>query len=651
MTGRSTEPTATAAADDAVPRLRYVPGLDGLRGLAVAAVVAFHVGHLDGGYLGVDLFFVLSGFLITSLLLAEGRATGRIGLGAFWARRARRLLPALGLLLVGVAAYGRFAAAPSELHRIRWDGLATLFYVANWREISAQVDYWAMFSAPSPLAHTWSLAIEEQFYLVWPLVFVVLVAWTRRRHPTRRRLATATLVTSLTLAVLSLVASSLLADSVGWNRVYFGTDTRAFAVLLGAAAAAGAARFGAVPGGARRQVLEGAGLVAAIGLAIAWVRLPGSSPVLRHGGLALCSLAAAVIITAVTQPRAGPLATLLGWRPLRRLGAISYGVYLYHWPVIVWLDAATTHLDGLALIGLQVGVTLALATASYVLVEQPVRHQRRWARRVPMAVPAVGFATVAVVVVAGTTGYRPLSAPVVDGPSTTVAPSAHGARIMVVGDSVADFIASEGIVHLRADPQPTVSNLTVAGCSEPPTDAIRYVDGTISSAFAAHCDEDWTDAARAFRPDYVLFATVGAAAAEYHRDGRWLSACSAEYHSWIAQRTHELADRFGRDGATLVVATTVPQDRRGRTDAQYGAYLDANACWNDALRDPVRTSDDEIRLVDLSRRFCVDDRTCDWDTPDGSIFRPDGSHFRGRAAQIVATVVLGHLGISSTIAR
>src|SRR5450432_4160027 len=176
----------------------HVPALDGLRGIALLGVLFFHAnGALPGGYLGVDLFFVLSGFLITSLLLAEHRETGRIALSAFWVRRARRLFPALLSLMPAVALYGRYFAKADELKVLRSQALATLAYVANWHAIFEHRSYWQLFAAPSPLEHTWSLSIEEQFYLVWPLLVVLLL-----RRGTSRSL----LVVSLVLGALSMCA-------------------------------------------------------------------------------------------------------------------------------------------------------------------------------------------------------------------------------------------------------------------------------------------------------------------------------------------------------------------------------------------------------------------------------------------------------------
>src|SRR3954454_19666729 len=161
--------------------LGHEPALGGVRGLAVAGVLVFHGGYLQGGYLGVDAFFVLSGVLITSLLLVEAASSGGVSLRRFWARRARRLLPAVACVLAFVAVYAWVWAKPEELATIRGDAIATLLYVANWRQIFSSNDYFALFRSPSPLQHTWSLAIEEQFYVLWPLAVFALVGVRARR--------------------------------------------------------------------------------------------------------------------------------------------------------------------------------------------------------------------------------------------------------------------------------------------------------------------------------------------------------------------------------------------------------------------------------------------------------------------------------------
>src|SRR5262245_60370628 len=217
------------------PRLRHVPALDGLRGVAVLVVVAFHLNRLQGGFLGVDLFFVLSGYLITSLLLVEHAGSGAVRLGRFWARRARRLLPALLLMLVGVTLLVGRLTAPGERPLIRGDALSTLGYVANWHAMAHDVSYWDMFVQPSPLDHMWSLGIEEQFYVVWPLIAAGLLALAARRG---RRGPTLVAAVAGAGAVASFAVMAATYSELDTSRAYYGTDARLGPTLLGVALAA-----------------------------------------------------------------------------------------------------------------------------------------------------------------------------------------------------------------------------------------------------------------------------------------------------------------------------------------------------------------------------------------------------------------------------
>ena len=374
------QPTTTA-----LPR---ISALDGLRGLAVAAVLAYHCGFgwARGGFLGVSLFFTLSGFLITSLLLAERSATGRIALGAFWGRRARRLLPAAFVALAGIVVFGASVATGSQLRALRGDVLGALAYVANWRFVLAGTSYGDLWSAPSPVQHFWSLAIEEQLYVVLPLLVTATLALGRGR---RRPLA---VVLGVALAG-SVAATFAVTDQL---RAYYGTDVRAAELLAGALLAV---VLSARPDAGRR-LARGGPLALAL-LLLAWSTTTQTDGRLYDGGLLAHAALAVVLILAARGD--GLVATVLAARPLRWLGRISYGAYLYHWPIFLWLSEARTGLDGAPLAIVRVAVSLALAEVSVRLLEEPIRHGARLRRRTAPLVfttAALGIAAALVVVTA-----------------------------------------------------------------------------------------------------------------------------------------------------------------------------------------------------------------------------------------------------------
>ncbi len=365
-------PTPTSGAEQ--PRA-HIAALDGLRGLAVIAVLFFHAGKLQGGFLGVDLFFALSGFLITSLLLAEVDRSGRVDVIAFWGRRFRRLLPAVLLLLVAVTIITTVVASVPERAATLNDGPWAQAYIANWHDIADHRDYWASFELPRMFGHLWSLAIEEQFYLIWPLV-VGLIAW-RSRHPHRT-----VIVGCVVASLASLWLMVVLFDPADPTRVYIGTDTRASSLLLGAVFAARPLRAAAI----RLTSRTGVGFTAvastiAVVIGLFWFLVDGpSSPWLFRGGLFAHSLLSALLVAGCAAQPDATLSRCIGWAPLRITGVLSYSLYLWHWPVFALLSPARTGMAGWSLLALRFAVSFAAAAISKVVVEDPVRFRATWAR-------------------------------------------------------------------------------------------------------------------------------------------------------------------------------------------------------------------------------------------------------------------------------
>jgi peptidoglycan/LPS O-acetylase OafA/YrhL len=384
----------------------YMPGIDAMRALAVLAVFGYHagLGWLPGGFLGVDVFFVISGYLITSLLLREFRGTGGIELGRFWIRRARRLLPAVGVL-IAVAMIVSAIADPNKIDQTRGDALASLFYFANWHFIFAHTSYFEQFGRPSLFTHLWSLSVEEQFYLFWPIVFAAGMKFFGRGR---------LLLGVLAGAIASVVLAWILFDpGHDASRVYYGTDTHAVGLLAGVALALVWSpvelrlpnhNSGPLVG----PILDALGVVALGYLILSFAHVHDYDLALWHGGYAWVAIATAILLAALAHP-AARLGNIIGRPALLWLGLRSYSFYLWHWPVLVMTrPGVDIDLPRGILIPLQLIACLILADLSYRFVELPFngkaklpRMSDRWLR---VARPALILGVLAVILVVGWSG-------------------------------------------------------------------------------------------------------------------------------------------------------------------------------------------------------------------------------------------------------
>ena len=646
-TGLAPQPALAEAPAESETGVPHVRALDGARGIAVALVFLFHLNApgFGDGYLGVDVFFVLSGFLITTLLIAERGSSGRISLRDFWARRARRLLPALVLVLVAVAVFGRLEDTFSQRQSLRGDLLATTAYVANWHLITTS-SYFDDTGSASPLQHTWSLAIEEQFYLLWPILLVIAIGVGFRRRP---EIAVVILATLLAIASAILLATRWQPDAV--ERAYMGTDARIFEPLVGALGAA----LVALP--APRRWIERWGLWLVIGGSAGFV---ASFAIIRpanasyyDGGAVLLCLSVAAIITGLWAGRGAALGRTLSWKPVAWVGLISYGLYLWHWPILVWLHADSP-VDDASLLRKAVAVllTFAAATLSFYLIERPIRRGRfrfpsrhRVSGKRPLVVVLV-VVPVTLLMTAGLSVALTRVAP----------PTASDHVVMLVGDSV--------INHLTVPLEQAMGSLgwrvvsgAHGGCSVTGEEMLAPNGNPVpvSEVCPGQAVKDEEAVLRQDDPDVVLWWDRMSVSSFLTANGQKVMGGTPQ---WWALRRATLAaavERLSAKGAFIVFVGTEPPgpgiegpncgtvERCEWRNYQVQHYFDATARWDALLKRYATQHPKQAAYIDISSAVCKTIASpCD-DTVDGVTARPDGVHYEGPGIPLVVNALLERL--------
>jgi len=665
------------------------------------AILGVHAGVYltTGGFFLLDAFFALSGFLITSLLIVEWRKSGTIKLGAFWARRARRLLPALLFMLIGVAIlYGIFVPA-GTYPTLRGDSLAALFYVANWHFIVSGSDYFHMTGLTSPLIHTWSLAVEEQFYLVWPLVFLGVLKLSRSLW--------VLLAVAVTGALASALEMALLYNPANINRLYFGTDTHAQSVLVGATLAIGLRlwaerrRKGAEQDWQARTTWARGLLtvVGIIGLAVSvalYVKVSSDDAFAYRGGFLISSVAASAVLLSVSCAQFSPVARLLSVVPLTFAGRISYAMYLWHFPLFTFINEERTGLSSWPLFVVRLIPTVGVSILSFYLVERPIR-QRTFLTRFRAQVwtlPAFGVVIVAIVLATMPTADTIAVGAAATGsvPGTAIAttiPAAYGTtptRVLLVGDSQALTLGIGLEAALVAHPDEYdrlhVLNEGILGCGIADGTTGEQSGGTF--VVGAPCTPDpqhakcppggvfgpkqnvpcqawtaaWADWVRQLQPNVVVLLAGGSEILDRLYHGHMTNILHPDFAAYVESQLQKAVQIATARGALMVFETKPCQSTGEQPDGapwpqDSTARLDA---YNGLVRTVAAQHPGQVYVQDLNAYVCPGGHYAE-DLDGVPVRQSDGSHFNvqpGGGGDYLAPAILpywialGHLQEAQT---
>ena len=624
--------------------LAHHRGLDGLRGVAVILVIIFHSGlnWLPGGFLGVSVFFTLSGFLITSLLINERENSGRINLKAFWGRRLRRLAPASLVVIAGVVGLVSWLSTSIEASRIKGDAISATLYFSNWRFIYSGHSYGELFATPSPLQHLWSLSIEEQLYVVVPVLIAGLFAMGLRRR-------------AIGYVFLVAVAGSTIATMFtnSHELIYYGTHTRAAELLLGSALAC---LFGqrieklAVN---KAKSLSTLYIVPIVGVVVLSRFSSVDSPWVYSG--ALTAFAGLSVICLIAAIQAGPVRSILSSSPLVRVGEVSYGLYLIHWPVIVWLNSERVDLQPTALFVLQVIVTVILTLVSYWLIEQPIRRRKvllsvRWAASSFVA-SVVGVLILASAILASASSQvdttpdvlvtiDPTSSvvdPVNASSTTIVGSSAKPARVdrtgplsvLVIGDSTAENIATA--LAQASDGSLGVISGGVLGC--PLLKVAQVRDRKDSQQDVSYCpsnEELVRDHVSEVDAVVVVAGVANQWAYQYAGSVVWVEPASDQYKADLNGFLENIEAIVAPRGLPVLVFETPPVRDNPKI---LGDDIAALVRWA-AVIDEWDSNWHSVKMVPYA------DALSDPNSDEGKAERPDGVHLAEEFGRELARIIL-----------
>jgi peptidoglycan/LPS O-acetylase OafA/YrhL len=626
--------------------------------------------------MGVDAFFVLSGFLITSLLIGEWRQALTIKLGAFWARRARRLLPALLMMILFVAFFAAVIVPKGTYGALRLDALATLLYVSNWHFILVNSNYFNETAASSPLLHTWSLAVEEQFYVIWPLVVLAVLHFTR----SMRALFTLCCAAAIASAIWMHVVYN---GGLNTNRAYLGTDTRSQCLFIGCALAVGLVLLtqrrheeGRLAKGQlwrpetnAGQIACGAlGVLGAAGAIGLWVLTTSTSTFPYSGGFFLIGLSvAAVILAAVAAPRS-LVPRVLSVAPVRYVGRISYGLYIWHWPIFIWLDHTRTGLYGYELFAVRVLVTFAVSVASFHLVERPIRmgtFVSQW--RAWLVVPA-GVGAVVVAIVAATTGTTALASTAppagtgTTGGSTTTTSTTVPAvtvtggppvRVLLVGDSVAETLGEGlGEVPVQDKYDYVLYDRAILGCGVadgPEVMVMGAVNSIVPACGGPAAPGDtpneitpwatqWSNEIAQIHPNVLVEGAGRWELVDRLYQGKWTNILQPRFAAYIEGQLQKAAAVANTAGVPMVFLTAPCTNEPEQPDGD--AWPEDNPArreaYNRMIRQIAAAHPGTVSVADLNKAACPGDKYAT--TVDGVVIRTvdDGVHFTPQGGVFVA---------------